>query len=40
MNGGAGKEIVYLNEYNSPNTIVMNTIIASATSGLTMILIN
>lgn len=40
MNGGAGKEIVYLNEYNSPNNIVMNTVIAASTGGLTMVALN
>jgi ammonium transporter, Amt family len=40
MNGGAGKEIVYVDDYNSPNNIVMNTVIASSTSGLTMVLLN
>ena len=37
MNGGAGKEIVYVDEFNGPNNIVMNTVIASATGGLTMV---
>lgn len=41
MNGGAGQEIVYFEKLkNSPNEIVMNTVIASATSGLTMVAMN
>ena len=40
MNGGAGGSITEVNERNSPNKIVMNTVIASATSGLTLELIN
>lgn len=40
MNGGAGKEIVYLDKYNSPNNIVMNTVIAASTGGLTMVALN
>jgi ammonia channel protein AmtB len=39
MNGGAGKEIVYVDDYNSPNNIVMNTVIAASTGGLTMVLL-
>ena len=41
MNGGAGQEIVYFEKLkNSPNEIVMNTVITSATSGLTMVAMN
>jgi len=40
MNGGAANEIVMVNEKNSPNNIVMNTVIASASSGLTMMFMN
>lgn len=36
MNGGAGRKIAELNKKNQPNSIVMNTVISSATSGLTM----
>ena len=40
MNGGAAGEIVMVDERNAPNNIVMNTVIASASSGLTMMLMN
>jgi len=40
MNGGAGEEIAEFDARSSPNNIVMNTVIASATSGLTMVFIN
>jgi len=40
MNGGAGQEIASISRTNSPNNIVMNTVIASATSGLTMMMMN
>lgn len=40
MNGGAGQEIVYVDGFNSPNNIVMNTVIAASASGLTMVAIN
>ena len=39
MNGGAGADIVDI-EKRSPNNIVMNTVIAGSTSGLTMMLMN
>lgn len=40
MNGGAGRVISTLDSDNSPNLIVMNTVIASGTSGLVMLLSN
>ena len=40
MNGGAGEKIDDFDKNSSPNNIVMNTVIASATAGLTMMTIN
>lgn len=40
MNGGADAQIVDINKYNSPNNIVMNTVISSASAGLTMVAMN
>jgi len=40
LNGGAGFDLVNTNEKNLPNAIVMNTVIASATSGLTLMITN
>lgn len=40
VNGGASGDLSNIHEENMPNAIVMNTVIASATSGLTLMLFN
>jgi ammonia channel protein AmtB len=40
MNGGANGDLSRIYEENMPNAIVMNTVISSATSGLTLIIVN
>ena len=40
MNGGAGKKIDKIDKNTTPNRLVMNTVISSATSGLTQMIIN
>lgn len=40
MNGGASRNISNITQTNSPNNIVMNTVISSATSGLTLMLMD
>ena len=40
INGGAGGQLNETGERTSPNMIVMNTVISSATSGLTLMIMN
>lgn len=40
MNGGAAQKITEITDKNSPNIIVMNTVVSSATSGLAHVLLS